>query len=206
MKVLKIIIGVIVVLVVAVFIWLSMLPDSYRVERNIVINASPELVMENIVNFKNWENWSPWVEKDPNAAYTLSGVDGEVGASMRWEGNDSIGVGTMTITGIEENKLISYSLAFIKPWESSSEGVFKINISEEGTEVAWVDEGDLPFFMRWMGSAMDSWIGPDFEKGLAKMKVVVEELSANATPVLEEVVEEVEEVEGVEEVEEPVSD
>lgn len=182
MKVLKIIVGIIVVVVGLFFAWLAMQPDSYRVERSTVINASPELIMDNIAKFKNWSNWSPWAEKDPNAVYTFDGTDGEVGAKMSWDGNDSIGMGSMTISAINGAESMSYDLAFIKPWESSSAGVFTLSADEGGTKVTWVDEGDLPFFMRMMASAMDGFIGPDFERGLSKMKAHVEGLSANAAP------------------------
>ena len=44
--------------------------------------------------------------------------------------------------------------------------------AEGGVKVVWVDAGDLGMnpMSRWFGLFLDGMIGPDFEKGLAKMK------------------------------------
>lgn len=181
MKVFKIIVGVVVAIVVLALLYFMTLDSVYKVERSATINASPEVVMQHIANFKNWEAWSPWREKDPNAKYTFEGPEFGVGASMGWDGNDSVGQGVMTITEMEGNSSMKYSLVFMKPWESSSAGGFELTAVDGGTSVRWYDSGELPFLMRPMGKMMDGMIGPDFEKGLAKLKVIAEEAAANST-------------------------
>ena len=182
MKIFKIIIGIVVVIVGLFFAYLATLPDSYRVERSTVINASDQLVMEHLANFKKWEKWSPWIEKDPNCKYTYEGPEFGVGAKMNWDGNDSVGIGGMTITAMEGNSSVSYDLKFIAPWDMASNGAFMLSPDEGGTKVVWVDEGDLPFFMRMMGGMMDAMIGPDFERGLSRLKDHVEMEAEEAIP------------------------
>ena len=48
--------------------------------------------------------------------------------------------------------------------------------AEGGVKVVGVDAGDLGMnpLSRWFGLFLDGIIGPDFEKGLAKMKRIVE--------------------------------
>ena len=48
--------------------------------------------------------------------------------------------------------------------------------ADGGTEVTWGFETDLGMnpVGRWMGLMMDSWIGADYEAGLARLKALVE--------------------------------
>ncbi len=184
MKVLKIIIGIVVVVAVLGVGYLAMLPANYKVERSTEINAPQELVAEHLAKFSEWENWSPWKAKDPDAAYTYEGEDGAVGSKMSWvtslepDNENQIGEGGMEITESSATS-VKYKLWFVKPWEMTSMGGF--NLSEEGgvTKITWYDTGDLPFMARPMGKMMDEMIGPDFDEGLAKLKAHVEEHAAN---------------------------
>lgn len=185
MKVLKIILGIVVVVVVLGVGYLAMLPANYTVERSITINAPLDLVNQHVVKFSEWDNWSPWKAKDPDAKYTYEGEDGTVGSKMTWvtslpaEDENQIGEGGMEVTKADANT-VEYKLWFVKPWEMGSMGGFKFSSSEDGkTEVTWYDTGDLPFMARPMGKMMDEMIGPDFEEGLAKLKAHVEEHAAS---------------------------
>lgn len=199
MKVLKIIIGIIVVLVVLLVAYFMTLDSAYKVERSAKINAPASLVMEHIANFKEWEAWSPWKAKDPEAKYTFSGPESGVGASMSWVTSlpdDSagsanyIGEGGMEISELNGSESVKYTLTFKKPWESSSTGGFELSEDNGVTTVRWYDTGELPFIMRPMGAMMDGMIGPDFEKGLAFLKTHVEEHAAMA-PKSDYVIEEI---------------
>lgn len=175
MKVLKIILGIILGIIVLFVVWNAVLPSSYRVERSITIFAAPDVIAGQIATLKNWDNWSPWRDRDPNAEYSFSGVESGKGAGMSWKGNDSVGVGTLTISDVTDLQ-ISYTLAFKEPWESSSSGGFTFESVGDSTKITWFDTGDLPFMMRWMGSGMDQMIGADFEEGLGKLKAFTEAL------------------------------
>lgn len=84
MKVLKIIIGIVVLVAVLGLGYLAMLPNNYTVERSTEINAPKAFVMQHLANYTDWDNWSPWKAKDPNAKYTYEGSDGAVGSKMSW--------------------------------------------------------------------------------------------------------------------------
>jgi effector-binding domain-containing protein len=175
MKALKIILGVIAGLVVLFVLWNALSPSSYRVERSTTIDADMAAIKTQITNLRNWDNWSPWKGKDPNAEYSYSGVDDGVGAGMSWKGNDSLGVGTLTISEVTDGQ-VSYSLSFKEPWESTSNGGFVFAETDSGVLVTWFDMGDLPFMARWMAAGMDAMIGKDFEKGLLNLKKHCESL------------------------------
>ena len=48
--------------------------------------------------------------------------------------------------------------------------------SETGTRATWGFRSDLKGIpAKWFGLMFDRWIGPDYEKGLAKLKTVAEQ-------------------------------
>lgn len=54
--------------------------ETYTVERSERIDAPPERVYEQIVDFHRWRAWSPWEDIDPNLRRTYSGADAGAGA------------------------------------------------------------------------------------------------------------------------------
>src|SRR5690606_3612297 len=98
LKWLLIVVGSLIVLLLLVAL---LLPSEFRVERSIVIEATPETVYEQVVDLNNWPNWSPWNAMEPTAEYTVSGAQRGVGAVSSWKG-EVIGTGTLTIVEVEE--------------------------------------------------------------------------------------------------------
>ena len=166
-RVLKVV-GVIVALY---FIIALFAPGDYRVERSKEMTVSPEFIYEQVSKFENWESWSPWIEKDPSATYSYSGESGTVGAISSWIGDpDLSGTGNMVATELVENEKALYDLTF-EGMGMTSHGGFTLEAAGESVKVTWYDEGDIPFVWRPMMLLMDieAKIGPDFEKGLAKI-------------------------------------
>ncbi len=108
---------------------------------------------------------------------TYTGEQGAVGSSYHWTGNRKVGEGQMTLTEVEENKRVAIDLKFIKPFKS--ENVTEIMLAENGdaTDVTWRMTGPntlMTKIMALIGKNMDKMVGPDFEKGLAKLKRICE--------------------------------
>ena len=159
-------------------------PKNYDVSRSIVINAPKTSVFPHLKSLQKMQAWSPWAELDPNMKNTFTGEDGTVGSSNSWEGNDQVGAGSQTITVINENESVETHLHFLKPFESESDAYMKTEDSENGsTKVTWGIKGDNNFMGRIMGlfMNMDAMIGKDFEKGLDKLKTIVESQPAQNT-------------------------
>ena len=150
--------------------------DTYTVQRSFAINAPARQVYPHIVDFHNWESWSPWEEMDPSMEKTYSGSDEGVGAKYAWSGNRKVGQGRMEITGAEEASSVEIALEFLKPFRASNTTVFSLSEAGESTNVTWSMTGKKTLMTRVMGifKSMDSMVGPDFEKGLARLKSVVE--------------------------------
>ena len=149
---------------------------TYVVERTETINASPERVFEKIADFRKWSEWSPWEELDPNMQKTYEGTDGAVGAKYSWQGNRKAGRGEMTMSSLVPSSGATIDLRFLKPFKSHSTTAFALAPEGDGTKVTWTMTGAHTWMTKIMGLfvSMDKMIGKDFDKGLAKLKAVVE--------------------------------
>lgn len=174
MKALKILVLAIVGLVGLLLIIAAFLPAEYRIERSVMIEAHPEVVFDYVADFHRWSNWSPWEPLDPEADITISGDGTGVGAIMSWDG-EIMGKGSLTFTGITRPTEVRSRLVFTDPYAMSSEDVWTLEAVEGGTLLTWSDEGTLSWPLeRWFGLTLDSQLGPDFERGLANIKRIVE--------------------------------
>jgi uncharacterized protein YndB with AHSA1/START domain len=149
------------------------MPDAtYTVERSTVIAAPPERVYEHIVDFHQWTGWSPWEDMDPNLHRSYSGADAGTGASYAWSGNRKAGQGRMTITEAEAPSRVRIDLIIDKPFKTRHDTTFLIRPDGPGSSVTWSMTGKQTAMTKVMGifKSMDAMIGPDFEKGLARLK------------------------------------
>jgi uncharacterized protein YndB with AHSA1/START domain len=171
----KIAIGVAVIVLAILGLALTK-PDTFSMQRTIVINAPPEKIAPLITDFHNWVSWSPWEALDPNMVRTFSGAPNGKGAIYEWKGNSDVGQGRMEITDYVAPTKIVTKLDFIDPVEANNVTEFDLTPQAGGTLVTWKMTGPMPLMMKVMNvfKSMDGMIGPDFEKGLAKMKAVAE--------------------------------
>ncbi len=107
---------------------------------------------------------------------TYSGATTGVGSKYAWSGNRKVGQGNMEITDTQEPSSVTIALEFLKPFKASNTTVFSLEPAGEGTRVTWAMTGRKTLMTRVMGifKSMDSMVGPDFERGLAKLKSVAE--------------------------------
>lgn len=158
-------------------------PSDFKLERSTVINASAAQISPYLGDLKYFkENWSPWTEKDPNMTCTYEGESGKVGHKYSWSGNKEVGVGYMRIDSINENRVVM-TLFF----EGMDESKVWLNLSpdEKGTKVSWGMSGDIffPFRAMMLFVSLEKQITPDYDKGLASLKKLMESLPvADATP------------------------
>ena len=82
----------------------------------------------------------------------------------------------MTITDVAEPSSVRIDLVFEKPFKARSDTVFTIEPDGSGSRVTWTMTGKKTLATKVMGifKSMDSLVGPDFEKGLARLKATTE--------------------------------
>ena len=169
LKILKYLVGIVVVLLAAGFL----LPSTYSAQRSVTINAPVEKVFPLVANHKEWKRWSIWTQRDPNMQMTYSGPEMAAGSKWSWK-SKSEGNGGMEFSAVEANKRVGYILTM----EDMTPATGDLKFTTEGaaTKVSWDINGNAgmnPVF-RWFGLFMDKMIGPDFEAGLNNLKKLAE--------------------------------
>jgi hypothetical protein len=170
------IIGVVVVVAIAgILLYAATRPDSFRVQRVVLINAPSDKVFPLINDMKAWTVWSPYEKKDPAMKRSYGAVTAGKGATYAWEGNKEVGQGSMEIVESSPRKIL-LKLDFLKPFEAHNMGEFLLEQKGDSTSVTWAIYGPSPYMSKVVGTFMniDDMIGRDFEKGLADLKAAAE--------------------------------
>lgn len=156
-------------------------PDTFRVERSILIDAPPEAVYDEIEDFRRWRAWSPYEDRDPNLERSYSGAERGIGAVYGWEGDENVGSGRMEIRDAVPASEIVIALDFTAPMEASNTALFTMTPEAGATRLTWAMEGpsNLMFKVMSIFLDMDEMIGGDFETGLARMKSNLERGAAS---------------------------
>ena len=148
--------------------------SSFTVTRSALVAASPETVRPLVDDFRAWQRWSPW-EDLGELRRTYSGAESGVGARYDWKGGRKAGAGSMEIVAATPESL-RIELHFLKPWRATHQVVFTFERVPEGTKVTWTMTGThtglATVFARFVNT--DKLVGPDFEKGLARLKQLAE--------------------------------
>jgi len=174
---------VIAAIIVVFAIIVALRPSNFRIVRSATIAAPPEVIFEQVNDFRAWQAWSPWEKKDPNLRRTYEGPPSGRGAVYAWAGNNEVGEGRMTLIESRPAELIRIRLDFFKPFAATNESEFTFAPRGDGrTEVTWSMTGHNGFMAKafCMFMNMDKMVGSDFEKGLASMKPVAESSAAPA--------------------------
>ncbi|MBI5201308.1 MAG: SRPBCC family protein [Elusimicrobia bacterium] len=176
MTVLVIVLGVLLFAVLIVLAVASSKPDEFRVERNVVINETPDKIFPWLEDPKKTAEWSPWEKKDPNLKKVFSGSDKGVGAVYEWDGNKEIGAGRLEIKEVVPLRKVVMDLKFFRPMKGENVAEYNVAPAAGGTEVKWSIRGSSPFMTKifCVFMDMDKMIGGEFEKGLAELKSTVE--------------------------------
>jgi uncharacterized protein YndB with AHSA1/START domain len=159
-----------------------LLPAEAVVTRSTEIAAPPEKVFAIVGDLHRFQEVSPWAELDPNTKYTYEGPATGVGQKMSWASdNAAVGSGSQTIIEYDPPKHLASELDFGPMGKSLA--TWDLEASGTGTRATWGFKSKLNgIAARWFGLMFDRWIGPDYEKGLAKLKAVAEKPDDAASP------------------------
>lgn len=157
------------------------LPGQAHVERSVTMNAPPAAIYPIVNGFGRFNEWSPWAGLDPKTTYTYTGPSTGVGAVMTWHSDDpNVGSGRQEIIAVEPDRAVTMKLDF--GGSSPSQATMTFVPEGTGSRVTWAFDADFTghYFDRYIGVLFDRFIGPDYEKGLAQLKTLVE--AAPAAP------------------------
>lgn len=157
-------------------------PDEFRVERTAMLDAPAEAVFVLVDDFRRWPEWSPWEDLDPGMTREFSGAPYGTGAVYAWDGNSEAGAGRMEVLESRRPSLVRIQLDFERPMSSSNTTRFEFQPIGDQTRVDWVMQGANPFPFKIMQVFMDvdALIGPDLERGLARLEAAAAREAASA--------------------------
>jgi hypothetical protein len=156
------------------------LPSTYTISRSIVIAAPSADVHAYLVDLNNWPTWTPWFKGDANLEVTIGSIAQGVGAHQSWSGNSS--TGELTLTRCEPEWGIAFDMA-LDAGRRHTECTMRYTAVDGGTEVSWDMSGDngMNIFARFASLALDPIIGPMFDEGLVRLKMVTESQDSTGT-------------------------
>lgn len=151
---------------------------QFKLEREIIINKPKQEVFDYVKHLKNQDHFAVWNTLDPNMKREYTGTDGTVGFVSAWQSDHKqVGHGKQTITAIKEGEEVDMQIHFLKPWDNVANAYFKTeSAGDNQTKVKWGMYNDVKYPMKVMRlfMNMEKMIGKDFDKGLAKLKEVLE--------------------------------
>jgi hypothetical protein len=161
-----------------------LLPKKCHVQRQISVAAGPSAVFAMVNDLNTYDKWMPWNQKDPNMKKIFGPTTAGKGAYYSWDSkNPEVGVGKLTIT---ESLPDSVATALDFGEMGISYGGWTLAPEGNGTKVTWFMDSDMSgggflygVMGKWMGAlgVFDGMVGPDFEKGLANLKLLAETAS-----------------------------
>ncbi len=168
------VITILVVLAIAVILALAAgKPDTFRVERSIVIKAGVTKIYPLINDFHNWTAWSPYEKMDPGIKRTYSGPATGKGSIYAWE-SKNMG-GQMEITDSNPNT-VDITINFTRPMQAQNMVRYTLEPSDGSTKVTWAMYGPNSYAAKLMHVFMDMDVilGAQFEEGLTMLKSAAE--------------------------------
>ncbi len=173
----KAIVPMFVILGVALFALLVMAAnqsDIVHVGRTVAMTATSADVAPFVEDMVKVASWSPWDERDPDIRKRFSARSTGVGAWYAWDGGKA-GRGKQRITAVEPGK-VQHHLRFYEPFAAEAASTLTYTSSGELLQVTWSYEREATLGMKLMGlfRNMDSVVGPDLERGLARLQLMVE--------------------------------
>ena len=170
----KILIALSLVLLALAIYMIATLPKVVKISRSQLIQSSPDKLFRYINNTRLIQEWNPFLDGDRDVKINYGGPPEGPNAQWSWEGAKA-GAGQATIVESEAGKRVSVRLDFRKPFHVTNYGEYALLPRGSATEVTWtINESALIPRLMSRFINLERLIGEQFEKGLAKLKVLAE--------------------------------
>ena len=161
------------ILLILVLSFLIKVPSTAT--ESIVIKAKADEIYEALIDFNLQEKWSPWLIADKNIKLETNNTK-KVGASQQWK-SEFLGEGKITMIELEKNKFIKNSLQFLKPMKSKATTLWTLEETDKDeVQITWQMKYPCPLIINLLISKVfKALIKSDFQRGLALLKIFIEE-------------------------------
>lgn len=170
MRILKYIVGVVVLLLGILLLAGFLLGPDWRVERSADVGAPPNKVMAYISMLPNWPEWTVWnSENYPGMKLSYSGPNWGVGAQQSWDDGQMVGI--LEVTGYDPASYLEYNVEMDhgKYMMQCRIEVAPLLASSRVSWSCWGDSGSNPVD-RLLMVVYKPLIGNDFEVGLSNLQ------------------------------------
>ena len=177
MRLIKTFFTFLVFLALAALVLSAVAPTIQKVEKSVIINASPHQVYGQMMLLQNFNAWSVWGNADSTIKYMKDGKDGVVGAKISWEGSPFIaGKGEILLTGLKQDSMITHQVDLQEPTPMRAHSKFELIPVGENTRVQWTFgvPAKRPFNIVNLFYSLKKERGKDFETGLSALKLMIE--------------------------------
>ena len=180
----RLIFKVLLILLVLLVMIGFLLPSSAKVERSIVINASPAAVFPHLNGMRAFHAWSPWSAIDPETQYQFDGPESGIGSRMTWHSGDArVGQGSQEITESKPYTRVKTQLVFGDQGDGNA--TFLLEPEGNSTRVRWQFDTEFGWDLlgRYVGLMLDGMVGTSYDKGLKDLKQRIEQTPPVSAPV-----------------------
>lgn len=151
------------------FIVLGLLiPNTYRIERSIIVNAPVHYVFEEVSDLKRWGAWEPWKEIDPYMEISYEPSSSEKSTSPNWkEEKKRTNKGRQKIVRVIQNKRIVIDDSISGFTSSTTYWDFEPIEGGKYTKITWSNEEKMNFvniYRKYGFFSANSRLGMIYEK------------------------------------------
>lgn len=161
-----------------ILIYVGLKPSDYFIKREIVISKKADAIFPYLSNMRKADEWMPWKESDPQVKNTYLGPEEGIGAISSWESPGQMGVGQAEVIAMVSNEKVTTKITYTKPMTMEQIAEFIVTQDGESSRVAWTVSGKNNFISKLICTLsftnIDKYVGGEFEKGLKKLKTIVE--------------------------------
>ena len=152
-------------------------PKRISITSKQFIKAPKELVFDQLRFMKKFPDWSPFRQQDPEQKFTVTGSDGELGATFNWEGVKEKSKGSQKVVALKANQRVDIQCNITEPFLANPLFVYTLHEKEEGTEVIQQFDVVMPVPGNIFGLlfGLKSKIASTNEQGLALLKQITEQ-------------------------------
>lgn len=149
-------------------------PDTFDYGRSIVVRAPAERIFPLIADLAAMNTWNPFNE-DPSITGTYTEATRGPGARYSFASRKA-GTGHIDVMAESPPREVAMRLVMTKPFACDNRVEFRLEPVSDGTRVTWRMAGPSNFMSKVMGQFIDceGMCGTQFEKGLTKLKSIVE--------------------------------
>src|SRR5512139_1797308 len=100
-------------------------PDTFRLQRSLLIDAPPAKIHALINDLRQFNTWNPYEKKDPALQGSYRGPTAGPGARYEFRGNRDVGAGSLEITGSQAQQ-VTMRLDMTEPLPASNTITFTL--------------------------------------------------------------------------------